>query len=235
MMAAYFDQFTIVTLGSLIFTNSSLMFLAAIGVAILLFKGNRLVPFRWQIIFEVICDHWYGVVKDNLGLKGMKFFPFVFTLFILLVFLNVLGLCPYVFTVPAHIVVTFGISFSLIFAVTIMGFLKFRWEFLSILMPAGAPLGLAPLLVLIETVSYISRAISLGVRLAANLSAGHLLFAIIASFSFIMLTNGMALLSVFPILILIFITILEIAVAMIQAYVFCLLTTIYLNDTLALH
>lgn len=165
----------------------------------------------------------------------MKFFPFVFTLFMLLVFLNVLGLCPYVFTVPAHIVVTFGISFSLIFAVTIMGFLKFRWEFLSILMPAGAPLGLAPLLVLIETVSYISRAISLGVRLAANLSAGHLLFAIIASFSFIMLTNGMALLSVFPILILIFITILEIAVAMIQAYVFCLLATIYLNDTLALH
>lgn len=101
-------------------------------------------------------------------------------------------------------------------------------------MPDGAPLGLAPLLVLIETVSYISRAISLGVRLAANLSAGHLLFAILAGFSFSMLTAG-GLISLFPLLIMVFITLLEMAVAVIQAYVFCLLTTIYLADTIVLH
>ena len=102
-------------------------------------------------------------------------------------------------------------------------------------MPGGAPLVLAPFLVLIETISYLSRAISLGVRLAANLSAGHLLFAILSGFTFDMLTNGLALLSVFPMLIMIFITLLEMAVAVIQAYVFCLLTTIYLGDTVALH
>jgi len=102
-------------------------------------------------------------------------------------------------------------------------------------MPQGAPIFLAPLLVLIETASYISRAVSLGVRLAANLSAGHLLFAILASFGFQMIANSYFLLSIFPIAIMIFITILEIAVAMIQAYVFCLLTSIYLEDTLKAH
>lgn len=234
MMASYFDQFTIVSLCSIFFTNSTLMLTAAILATALLFLNKKIIPSNSQIIFELIYSHWHGVVKDNLGNKGTKFFPFIITLFLMLLFLNILGLCPYVFTAPAHIVFTFGISFSLIFAVTIMGFLKFRGDFLSILMPAGAPIGLAPLLVLIETISYVSKAISLGVRLAANLSAGHLLFAIIASFSFIMVSNKM-LLSLFPLLILIFITILEIAVAMIQAYVFCLLTTIYLNDTIALH
>ena len=101
-------------------------------------------------------------------------------------------------------------------------------------MPGGAPLGLAPLLVLIETVSYMSRAISLGVRLAANLSAGHLLFAILAGFGFnLLMVNGFV--GVFPLLIMVFITLLEVAVAVIQAYVFCLLTTIYLADTIVLH
>lgn len=101
-------------------------------------------------------------------------------------------------------------------------------------MPSGAPLGLAPLLVLIETTSYVSRAISLGVRLAANLSAGHLLFAILAGFGFNMLiASGLA--GVLPLLIMVFITLLEVAVAVIQAYVFCLLTTIYLADTIVLH
>lgn len=101
-------------------------------------------------------------------------------------------------------------------------------------MPGGVPLGLAPFLVIIETLSFMIRAISLGVRLAANISAGHLLFAILSGFAFTMLSNGL-ILSVFPIMILVFITLLEIMVAVIQAYVFCLLTTIYLGDTVALH
>ena len=101
-------------------------------------------------------------------------------------------------------------------------------------MPGGAPLGLAPLLVLIETVSYVSRAISLGIRLAANLSAGHLLFAILAGFGFsLLMVSGFV--GVGPLLIMVFITLLEVAVAVIQAYVFCLLTTIYLADTIVLH
>nr|WAJ54440.1 ATP synthase subunit 6 [Lillipathes sp. USNM 1457355] len=232
MSGGYFDQFKIVVLFAL--TNSSMMMMITVAVGLLLFKGVRLVPNRWQSIIEYIYDHFHGVVKDNLGPEGLKYFPFIISLFLFIVFLNVLGLFPYVFTPTVHIVVTLGLSFSIVIGVTLAGIWKFKGDFLSILMPDGAPLGLAPLLVLIETVSYISRAISLGVRLAANLSAGHLLFAILAGFSFSMLTAG-GLISLFPLVIMVFITLLEMAVAIIQAYVFCLLTTIYLADTIVLH
>nr|QJS34580.1 ATP synthase F0 subunit 6 [Parantipathes sp. NB-2020]QJS34607.1 ATP synthase F0 subunit 6 [Sibopathes cf. macrospina NB-2020]WHI93307.1 ATP synthase F0 subunit 6 [Parantipathes sp. CM-2023] len=232
MSGGYFDQFKIVVLFAL--TNSSMMMIITVAVGLLLFKGVRLVPNRWQSIIEYIYDHLHGVVKDNLGPEGLKYFPFIISLFLFIVFLNVLGLFPYVFTPTVHIVVTLGLSFSIVIGVTLAGIWKFKGDFLSILMPDGAPLGLAPLLVLIETVSFISRAISLGVRLAANLSAGHLLFAILAGFSFSMLTAG-GLISLFPLLIMVFITLLEMAVAVIQAYVFCLLTTIYLADTIVLH
>nr|WHI93344.1 ATP synthase F0 subunit 6 [Elatopathes abietina] len=232
MSGGYFDQFKIVVLFAL--TNSSIMMIITVAVGLLLFKGVKLIPNRWQSIIESIYDHLHGVVKDNLGPEGLKYFPFIISLFLFIVFLNVLGLFPYVFTPTVHIVVTLGLSFSIVIGVTLAGIWKFKWNFLSILMPDGAPLGLAPLLVLIETVSYISRAVSLGVRLAANLSAGHLLFAILAGFSFSMLTAG-GLISLFPLLIMVFITLLEMAVAVIQAYVFCLLTTIYLADTIVLH
>lgn len=234
MTASYFDQFGIVSIipG---FTNSSLMLILSIIFIIGFFNVNKLIPGRWQSIIEIVYDHWIILVKDSLGVKGSKYFPFVFSLFLLIAWLNVLGLFPYVFTVGTHIIVTFGLSLSILIVVTILGIKNFKADFFSMLMPQGAPMGLAPLLVLIETASYLSRAISLGVRLAANLSAGHLLFAILASFAYQMLVGDLVLLSIFPIAIMVFITILEIAVAMIQAYVFCLLTTIYLGDTINLH
>lgn len=173
-----------------------------------------------------------SAVDDNLGKAGQKYFPFVLSLFLFIVVLNILGLFPYVFTPTAQFVVTFGLSLSIIVGVTILGFMAFKLNFLSILVPGGAPLGLAPFLVLIETVGYMARALSLGMRLAANLTAGHLLFAIVSGFAFNMLPS---VLSILPMLIMIFITILEMAVAVIQAYVFCLLTAIYLGDTIALH
>ena len=197
-------------------------------VAFGLLRGNKIIPKRWQAAMESIYDHFWGLVKDN---SGAKYFPFVITLFIFIALLNILGLLPYVFTVTAHVVVTLGLSCSIIMGVTKGGLWKFKGNFLSILMPAGAPLALAPLLALIETVSYISRVISLGVRLAANLSAGHLLFAILAGFGFNMTLVGM----IFPSLIMVFISFLESAVAVIQAYVFSLLTSIYLADTQVLH
>nr|QQK55197.1 ATP synthase subunit 6 [Rhombopsammia niphada]QQK55210.1 ATP synthase subunit 6 [Letepsammia superstes] len=232
MNGAYFDQFKIV--GLIALTNSSMMMVVAVVVVLLLFKGTRLIPERWQSIIELIYDHFHGVVKDNLGSGGLKYFPFIISLFFFIVFLNVLGLFPYVFTPTVHIVVTLGLSFSIIIGVTLAGFWRFEWDFFSVLMPGGAPLGLAPLLVLIETVSYMSRAMSLGVRLAANLSAGHLLFVILAGFGFNMLIAS-GFMGFFPLLIMVFITLLEVAVAVIQAYVFCLLTTIYLADTIILH
>jgi len=200
-----------------------------------LLRGNKLIPNRWQSIIELIHVNIRAVVDDNLGKSGQKFFPFVLCVFILIAMLNTLGLFPYVFTPTAHIVMTFGLSLSIIIAVTLLGFITFKINFLSILMPGGVPLALAPFLVIIETISYMIRAISLGVRLAANISAGHLLFAILSGFAFTMLSNGLIVLSVFPILIMIFITLLEMMVAVIQAYVFMLLTTIYLGDTIALH
>nr|ATA66373.1 ATP synthase F0 subunit 6 [Oscarella balibaloi] len=245
MTAAYFDQFNIVSLITIrapflgdfavSFTNSSLMMLSVITVFWLLFKGERIIPTRWQLVIELIHSVIRTMVRDNLGKEGAKYFPFVLCLFIFIVLLNVFGLFPYVFTPTVHIIVTFGLSLSILIGVTIIGLFNFRTNFMSLFMPGGAPLALAPFLVLIETISYMSRAISLGVRLAANLSAGHLLFAILSGFTFDMLTNGLALLSIFPMLIMIFITLLEMAVAIIQAYVFCLLTTIYLGDTVALH
>lgn len=235
MCASYFDQFTIIDVFLGLLTNSSIMLLLSLLFIYVFFNAIWVVPSRWQTIIELIYTHWSDLLKDSLGSKGMKYFPFIVGLFSLLLWLNVLGLFPYIFTVGTHIVVTFGLSLSIIMVVTILGIKNFKGNFFSILMPQGAPIFLAPLLVLIETASYISRAVSLGVRLAANLSAGHLLFAILASFGFQMIANSYFLLSIFPIAIMIFITILEIAVAMIQAYVFCLLTSIYLEDTLKAH
>nr|WOE91006.1 ATP synthase F0 subunit 6 [Acromitus sp. 1 MKL-2023] len=233
-MASYFDQFTIVKLLPGI-SNSSLMLLVAVTGTFLFFRHTFLIPGRWQTLIELLYDHWVNLVKDSLGIKGLKYFPFIFSLFLLIAWLNVLGLFPYVFTVGTHIIVTFGFSLSIVIVVTLLGIKNFKLDFFSMLMPQGAPMGLAPLLVLIETASYVSRSISLGVRLAANLSAGHLLFAILASFSYKMILGNLLLLSLFPIMIMVFITVLEIAVALIQAYVFCLLTTIYLEDTIKLH
>nr|WRI02249.1 ATP synthase F0 subunit a [Acanthella acuta] len=244
MLAAYFDQFNIAKLITIqafwgdwlvTFTNSSLMMGLAVTIFWLLLRGDKLIPNRWQSIIELIHVNIRAVVQDNLGKSGQKFFPFVLSIFILIVILNTLGLFPYVFTPTAHIIMTFGLSLSIIMAVTLLGFLTFKINFLSILMPGGVPLILAPFLVIIETISYMIRAISLGVRLAANISAGHLLFAILSGFAFTMLSNGLIVLSIFPISIMIFITLLEMMVAIIQAYVFMLLTTIYLGDTIALH
>lgn len=184
---------------------------------------------------EFVYSNMRSLVHDNLGTKGQKYFPFVLCIFLFISVLNILGLFPYVFTPTAHIVVTFGMSLSIMIAVTLLGFLTFKVEYFSILVPGGVPLILAPILVVIETLSYMIRAISLGVRLAANISAGHLLFAILSGFAFNLLFNGFFIIGLFPVLIMAFITLLEMMVAMIQAYVFSLLTTIYLGDTIVLH
>ena len=240
MFAAYFDQFNVIKLIQIcfgdwcvIFTNSSMMMVLVVIISWSLLQWNKLIPNRWQFVIEYIYINIHSVVQDNLG--SQKYFPFVLCLFIFIAMLNILGLFPYVFVPTAQIVITMGLSVSIIIAVTLKGFLTFKLNFLSILMPGGVPLVLAPFLVVIETASYLIKAISLGVRLAANISAGHLLFAILSGFAFNMLSNGMLILSFIPMLIMVFITLLEIMVAVIQAYVFCLLTTIYLGDTIALH
>nr|YP_008999694.1 ATP synthase F0 subunit 6 [Calicogorgia granulosa]ACZ34434.1 ATP synthase F0 subunit 6 [Calicogorgia granulosa] len=235
MAASFFDQFNVVRIIGGIITNSSIMMLILLSFILIGSSTYKLIPARTQAIQEIVYTHFLELVRDSTANKGTQYFTLIITLFTFIGGLNLLGLFPYVFTPTAHIVITFGLSLSILIAVTILGITLHRGNFASMMMPSGAPLILAPLLVPIETLSYISRAISLGVRLAANVSAGHLLFAILASFGFAMISKGMLVLSLAPILVMIFITLLEIAVAMIQAYVFCLLTVIYINDSLSLH
>lgn len=230
-----FGNFDISITNSTIFMGIALAFFYFLHVSNI--ENGLLIPGRWQSVIEIIYENIHNVVKDNIGSEGSKFFPLIFTIFVFIAIMNVFGIIPYTFTPTAHIVVTFGMSLSIFLAVTIIGLVNYRSDFFSMFMPAGSPLGLAPFLVIIEFVSYTAKAISLGVRLAANLTAGHLLFAILSGFTWTMLTAGgvLAIASIFPMLIVLFITVLEIAVAVIQAYVFCLLTTIYINDSIHLH
>ena len=146
------------------------------------------------------------MVQDNLGKLGKKYFLFVLCLFVFIAMLNILGLFPYVFVPTAQIVITLGLSVSIIIGVTLKGFLAFKLNFLCMFMPGGVPLVLAPFLVVIETVSYLIKAISLGVRLAANISAGHILFAILSEFAYNMLSSETLMLSLVPMIIMVFIT-----------------------------
>ena len=212
-----------------------MMVIYGVSVVWLLFKGGELIPHRWQLIMELIHSNVRSVVYEGLRKAGEKYFPFVLCLFLFIVILNVLGVWPYVFTPTAHLVVTFGFSLSIMMGVTLLGVLTFKIEFVSILVPRGVPLILAPILGVIETLSYMIRALSLGLRLGANVSAGHLLFAILSGFAFNLFFNGYLFLGCFLIFIMASIALLEMMVAVIQAYVFSLLTTIYLGDTIALH
>nr|YP_010323106.1 ATP synthase F0 subunit 6 [Protodendron repens]UKP88074.1 ATP synthase F0 subunit 6 [Protodendron repens] len=236
MAASFFDQFNVVRIIGGIITNSSIVMLILFSVVVLIGSCSyKLIPTRLQAIQEIVYSHFLGLVKESTANKGTQYFIFIITLFTFIIGLNLLGLFPYVFAPTSHIIVTFGLSLSILMAVTILGITQHRWNFASMMMPSGSPMLLAPLLVGIETISYASQAISLGVRLAANLSAGHLLFAILASFGFTMISNDMLVLSLAPISVMVFITLLEIAVASIQAYVFCLLTVIYINNSINLH
>ena len=139
---------------------------------------------------ELIHSNMRGLVEESLGQLGAKYFPFVLSIFTMLAVLNLLGLCPYVFTPTVHIAMTLGIAVSVMVGVTVLGVRKFGLNYLSILVPGGIPLVISPFLIIVETASYLIRAISLGVRLAANISAGHLLFSILATFAFNLWMKG---------------------------------------------
>lgn len=197
-----------------------------------------LIPSRWQSVLELGYEMVYGVVKENIGeKKGSKYFPFIFGLFMMIVILNLFGLIPYTFSPTSHIAITFGLSFSIFIGVTLLGMVNYGINYFSMFMPAGSPLALAPFMIVIEIISHTAKAISLGVRLAANITAGHILFAILSGFVWKMLIAGgfISLGSVFPMLIVLLVTVIEMAVAVIQAYVFSLLTSIYISESEDLH
>ena len=196
-----------------------------------------LIPNVWQVLLESIYETVSQLLFDNLNLKGEKYFPFISVLFCFILFSNLIGLVPYSFTITSHLIVTFTLSFSVFIGVNIIGIQRYKLHMLSLFIPANTSFGLALLLVPIEFVSYIFKPISLGVRLFANLMAGHTLLKVIIGFSWsmLLLENLLALGHLIPLLVLVLLMGLELGVAVIQTYVFTILTCIYLNDSINLH
>ncbi len=217
------------------FTNSSLFMVIAV-ILITLFttvtmSGRAMVPGRWQSLAELSYEFIANMIRDNVGTEGQRYFPFIFTLFMFVLFCNLLGMIPYSFTVTSHIIVTFALAIVIFIGVTIIGFVTHGIKFLKFFVPSGIPVALMPLLVVIEVISYLTRPISLSVRLFANMMAGHTMLKVFAGFVVgLGAIGGWA-----PLAFMVAFTGLEVLIAFLQAYVFAILTCIYLNDALHMH
>nr|QYC61849.1 ATPase subunit 6 [Actinocyclus sp. mgcode 4] len=197
-----------------------------------------IVPNNWQIVLETFYEVIAQLLFDNINAKGEIYFPFIITTFLFIMLSNLIGLVPYSFTITSHIIITFTLSLTIFIGVNIISISIYKFKMLSLFIPANTSIGLAFLLVPIEFISYIFKPISLGVRLFANLMAGHTLLKVIVGFSWTMVLLNSVILSflhIFPLLILILLFGLELGVALIQAYVFTILSCIYLNESINLH
>lgn len=225
------------------FTNSSLLAFLTLAISFFFFSASnhnaRLVPSSIQTIVEGIYLFVLSLATENIRKHGQSLFPLIFTLFSFIFFVNLVGMVPYSFTVTSHIIVTFSISLAIFTAINVIGIRIHGLAFLGLFLPGGCPLPMAPFLVLIEFVSYLSRVFSLAIRLFANMMAGHTLLKILAGFSWSMFANGqsiaLTLLHFLPFLVIAPILGLELGVAFLQAYVFTVLSCIYLNDAISLH
>jgi F-type H+-transporting ATPase subunit a len=217
------------------FTNSSLMMIVALvlisGFMIFAMSGRSLVPTRIQSLAEVVYEYVAGMVKENLGEDGMKFFPWVFTIFIFILVLNVIGLIPGNFTVTSHIIVTFALAAMVWIVATLIGFWKHGLGYLKLFVPSGVPFWLMPVIVPIELISYFIRPISHSVRLFANMMAGHTMLKVFAGFAVMLPWWG----KIAPAGFMVAFTGLELLVAFLQALIFTVLTCIYLNDAVNMH
>jgi len=216
------------------FTNSSLWMVIAVVAATLFLtitmRARGTIPTRGQMMAEMLYSAVAGMVRDNVGSGGQAYFPFIFTLFIFVLFGNLLGMVPGSFTFTSHIAVTFAMAAMIFIAVTLIGIAKHGFKFCSLFFPHGAPLWTAVILIPIELVSYLSRPISLSVRLFANMTVGHVILKVIGGF-----VVALGVFGIVPLLGLVAITALEFMIAVIQAYVFAILSCIYLHDALHLH
>jgi ATP synthase subunit 6 len=197
-----------------------------------------IVPHRWQIIVEIVFKMVLSLLVDNIDAKrGQMFFPLVFSIFFFIVCLNVIGLVPYSFTLTSHLIVTFALSLFVFIGINIICIRLHGLEFFSLFLPSGTSVVLSLLLVPIELISYIFKPISLSIRLFANMMAGHTLLKVIAGFAWTLMgcTGVLFVIHYVPLLILIPLFGLELGVALIQAFVFSILTCIYLNDAISLH
>ena len=217
------------------FTNASL-FMVISSLAILLVfnlgsKKNSLLPTKMQLLSELSYTFVSKMISDTAGSKAKPYFAFIFSIFMFVLFCNMFGMIPYAFTVTSHIIVTFILASVIFLGVTIIGFMKHGFGYLKLFVPSGVPAVLLPLIVVIEIISYLSRPVSLSVRLFANMMAGHTMMKVFGGFVISLGIVGGWL----PLSFSVALTGLEILVAFLQAYVFAILTCIYLNDALNLH
>jgi F-type H+-transporting ATPase subunit a len=225
--------------GTFAFTNSSLFMVATVLTItfflVLATTRAAMVPGRWQSLAELSYEFVANTVRQSAGNEGMKFFPFVFSLFMFVLVANLLGMIPYAFTVTSHIIVTFALAMLVITTVILYGFWKNGMHFLHLFVPTGIPVFLMPLVVAIEVISFLSRPISLSVRLFANMLAGHITLKVFAGFVVQLAAALGAIgwgLAILPLGMAVALQGLEFLVAFLQAYVFTILTCIYLNDAI---
>ncbi|HLO77786.1 MAG TPA: F0F1 ATP synthase subunit A [Magnetospirillum sp.] len=220
------------------FTQSALMMVIAVVLVTafltLSVRSRALVPGRWQSMAEVMYEFVGGMLRDNVGQAGRPYFPFIFTLFMFILFGNLLGLVPGGFAFTSHVVVTFAMAAVVFIGVTIIGFARHGLHFLRMFFPHGAPLATAVILIPIELISYFSRPFSLAVRLFANMTVGHIILTVMGGFV-VSLGTFYYLPGVVPFAFLVGVTVLELGIAMLQAYVFTILSCIYLHDAIHMH
>ena len=217
------------------FTNASLfMMISALTIISIFFVGTKkkaIIPTKIQLLTELSYTLISKMISDTAGSKAKPYFPFVFSLFMFVLFCNMLGMLPYSFTVTSHIIVTFALAAVIFVGVTIIGFVNHGVGYLKLFIPSGVPVFLLPLIVIIEIISYLSRPVSLSVRLFANMMAGHTMLKVFGGFVISLGIIGGWL----PLSFTVALTGLEILIAFLQAYVFAILTCIYLNDALNLN
>jgi F-type H+-transporting ATPase subunit a len=217
------------------FTNASFFMVLAVALitSFLVYsvQGRALVPTRMQSVAELMYEFVAKMVRQNTGTEGMKYFPFVFSLFVFILTLNMLGMIPGFFTVTSHIVVTFALAALVFVVVTAIGFARHGLGYLKLFVPEGVPMWLMPLIVPIEVISYLIRPVSLSVRLFANMMAGHTMLKVFAGFAVSLPFIAKAA----PVAFTVAFTGLEFVVAFLQAFIFTVLTCIYLNDAINMH
>lgn len=217
------------------FTNSSMWMMIAVVSSIVLMsiatRKQAIVPGRMQVFAENMYEFVASMIRDNIGSQGRQFFPLIFTVFMVVLMGNMLGMIPYSFTYTSHIAVTMGLALAIFLLVTILGFVRHGLHFFTLFCPAGVPWALKPLIIPIEILSYLIRPVTLSVRLFANMMAGHLMLKVFAGFS-VAMGVGLGILPMFFNVALIGF---EFLIAFLQAYVFTILSCIYLKDAIDLH
>jgi len=221
------------------FTNSAL-FMAAAFVVVSAFltmsvKSRALVPGRAQSMAELSYEFVANMIRDNVGSEGRRFFPFIFTLFMFILFGNLLGLLPYAFTFTSHIIVTAALALTVFIGITVVGIVRHGFHFFSFFVPSGVPMVMLPLMIPIEIISYLSRPVSLSIRLFANMMAGHTMMKVFAGFVIPLGAATLGIGGVAPLVMNVLLVGFELLVAFLQAYVFAVLTCLYLNDAIHLH